>query len=135
MGGEFYAKLGIFSTTLTPSELDSIIGIRCDKGYIIGDLRGHTIIREKENGWIVYSRISRDASLESHVKDLLERVGPVVDKIRNIADQPGTEVELGCVIHSKEEPPLFFTKEMIATLCQMGASVDVDLYFYDRRKN
>ena len=132
MAGEFYAKLGIFSEVLTPEQINAILGIECDKGYRTGDKRGGTIIREKENGWIIFSRISRDAPMEDHIEDLMGRVASVIDKIRNIADQPGTEVELGCVVHSKEEPPLFFTKEVIAVLCRMGACIDVDLYYYDR---
>ena len=132
MKDEFYAKLGIFSDTLKPDEKISILGINCEKGYLKGDLRGRTIIREKQNGWIIYSQVPRDAPLTDHIQDLLERVSPIIEKISGIAKQPDTEVELGCVIHASEEPPLFFTKSQVATLCQMGASIDVDLYFWQR---
>jgi hypothetical protein len=132
MADEFYAKLGIFSSTLTPDQVNSILGIKCDQSYLIGDRRGRTNILEKENGWIIFSNIPRDAPLEDHVKNLLERVSPIIDKIRGIADRPDAEVELGCVIHANEEPPLFFTKEVVATLHRMGASIDVDLYFWTR---
>jgi hypothetical protein len=132
MKDEFYAKLGISSRTLTPDQINSTLGIKCDKCHLIGDRRGGTIIREKENGWFIYSRIPRDAPLQDHIKDILERVAPVVEKIGSMANQPETEVELGCVIHAIEEPPLFFTKEQIAIMCEMGACIDVDLYFWQR---
>jgi hypothetical protein len=132
MRDEFYAKPGIFSSTLTPDRINSMLGIKCDKGYLTGDRRGGTIIREKENSWIIYSRVPRDFPLKDHIEDILERVAPVANKIRKITDQPDTEVELGCVIHAIKEPPLFFSREQVSILCEMGASIDVDLYFWQR---
>jgi hypothetical protein len=133
MKDEFYAKLSIFSETLTPDKVSSILGLNCDKGYEIGDIvRPHGIVHRKENQWLIYSRVPRNAPLQDHVKDVLGRVAPVMEKIGNIADQPDTEVELGCVIHAIEEPPLFFTREQVAIIFKMGASIDVDLYFWQK---
>jgi hypothetical protein len=42
MGHEVYTELGIYSETLSLDELNSIIGIACDKGWNKGDLRLHT---------------------------------------------------------------------------------------------
>ncbi len=133
MAHEFYAKLGIFSKTLTFDQVNSILGIKCDKGYKIENIvRPHGIVYRKENQWFVYSRIPKRNPLEEHVNDLLSRVSSAIDKISVLAEQPDTEVELSCVFHSKEAPPLFFTKEVIATLCKMRASIDVDMYFWER---
>jgi hypothetical protein len=134
MPSEFYAKLGIYSKVLNPDQVTSILGIACDKGYERGDIiRPHGIVHRKENQWFIYSRISIEAPLEGHVNDLLKRVSSIKDKIKNIADQPDNDVELSCVIHSKEETPLFFTKEVIYALCEMGASIDVDLYYWTHK--
>lgn len=125
---EFNAKLGIFSTKLTPNELDSILGIKCDKSYLIGDRRGNTIIHEKENGWIVYSRVSRNAPLLDHICDVIERISPIKEKIGNVARQPDVEVEFGCTVRTRNRPAIFFTKEQIKVIHAMGASIDIDLY-------
>ena len=128
MREEFKAKLGIFSATLTPDKLDSILGMKCDKGYLIGDRRGNTIIHEKENGWIVYSRVSRSAPLQDQICDVIERISPIKEMIGNIAKQPGVEVEFGCAIRMRNMPAIFFTKEQIAVIHAMGASIDIDLH-------
>ena len=129
---EFYTKLGIFSDSLSHEQISSILGIKCDKGYNKGDRRGNTIIYEKENGWIIFSQISRDLPLIEHVKNVLERISPVIEKVKALEEKPGIEVELGCVIHAKKEPPIFFTKDVILALSKIGASIDIDLYFWQR---
>lgn len=132
MKDEYYAKLGIFSSILKPDEIDNILNIDCDKSYLKNELRGKTLIREKENGWIIYSRISRDLPINNHIEDILERISLVIDKINDIANKPDTEVELGCIIHSTEEPPVYFTKEQISIIGKIGASIDIDLYYWQK---
>jgi hypothetical protein len=133
MAGEFYARLSIYSSTLSPDEVNIILGIKCDKSQLKGDIqRPHAIVNIKRNAWFIFSQLPRDFSLEDQVKDLLGRISAVIDKIKTIADQPGNDVELGCIVHSKKESPINFTKETIAILFQMGASIDVDLYYFDR---
>jgi hypothetical protein len=133
MASEFYAKLGIYSDSITPDEVTSLLGIRCEKSYQEGDLivRPHATLRQQQNAWIIYSQCPGNSALEDHVKDLLARVSACLDKIKNISDHPGTTVELGCVFYSKNAPPLFFTKDMISTLARMGAEIDIDMYFWD----
>ena len=128
MSEEVFSELGIFSQTLTPDQVNSILGIKCDKSYLIGDLREHTIIREKKNGWIVRSRLPRSFALEEHVADVLTRVSPAIDKIRHMAEQADVAVQFGCVIYTRQRPALNFSKEVVATICSLGASIDIDLY-------
>ena len=136
MASEFYATLGIYSDTLSPDQVTSLLGIGCDKGYRKGDpiVRPHATLREKQHAWIIHSQSPKDAPLEEHINELLARVSSSIDEIKNISDQPGTTVQLGCVFYSKHEPPLFFTKDMINALCRMGAEIDVDMYFWDKRR-
>ncbi len=128
MTNEFYTRLGIYSKTLTPSQVNSILGIKCDKGYRVGDIRKPTTIREKENGWVIKSRLSREVPLADHIKDLLERTSPMMDKIRRLADQPDVKVEFSCVVFTSERPEINFLKEEVAAICSIGASLDIDLY-------
>ncbi len=133
MSAEYYARIGIYSQTLTPSQVSAILGLECDKGYEKGNIvRPHGIVQRKEHQWFIYSRIPRSVPLEDHVKDVLDRVSGVTEKICALAKQPATEIELGCVIHSKESPALVFSTDVVVTLCKMGASIDVDLYYWER---
>jgi hypothetical protein len=128
MRDEFRAKLGIFCDTLSADEITKFIGIESDKSYLKDDHRGKTTIRQKENGWIIYSTIGRDAPLEDHVNNLLERINNHTDKIAEIARKPNVEVELGCTIWTGDRPSLFFTQKHISVLHKIGASIDIDLY-------
>jgi hypothetical protein len=129
---EFYTKLGIYSMILKPDEIDSLLGLSCDKSYIKDEHRGHSKIQEKENGWIIYSQISRELPLNLHIENLLKRISSFSDKVREIAGYQETEVEFSCIIHAKEEPPLFFTKEQVSILAAIGASIDIDIYYWQR---
>ncbi len=128
MSIESYTRLGIFSPILTPEEVDSALGIKCDKSYHSGDLRKPTIIREKKNGWIINSRLPRDASLEDHIKDLLSRVSGLEDKIRELADRPGVEAEFTYVVFTNERLILFFPRKVVDTFFRMGVDLDIDFY-------
>lgn len=129
MKDESYTTLGIFSHTLTPDQLNSMLGMKCDRGYVVGDVRKPTIIREKENGWIIRSRLPRNAPLEKHVNDMLERVEPIKKIVRQLADQPDVEVQFRCVVEtSSGNPGMFLSRRQVADICEMGASLDIDTY-------
>jgi hypothetical protein len=128
MQDQFSAKIGIFSETITPDRISEIVGIKPDKIYIKGDRRGKSSIKQKENGWIIYSRIRRDSPLQDHISDLFERIYNKTDEIAEITKQPNTEVELGCTVWSSDRPPLYFTKEQISIISKIQASLDIDLY-------
>jgi len=132
MTASFYAKLGIFSKTLTIEQINVLLGLECDKYFNTGDIiRPHGIVHVKENQWFIYSRINREEPLENHVRDVLDRISHRKKEIRKIAAQPETDVELSCVIHSKDSPGINFTRETVSILHQIGASVDVDLYYWE----
>jgi hypothetical protein len=128
MEDEFYTKLGIYSPNLTPDQINTILGMKSDKSYLTGEIIKPSIIRHKTNGWIIYSRLSRNIPLEEHVKDLIKRVTPIVEMIKQLVERPDIEVEFGCIIYTSDRPAIFFTKEQIATISSMGASIDIDLY-------
>lgn len=125
---KFYAHSGIFSPTLSPEEINSILGISCDEGYHTGDQRGKTIIHEKENGWMIFSQVPRKPPMEDHIKNILDRVSPITDKIRTLSERSDVSVQLGLVIYTEDRPALFFTKEQVRAICDIGASIDVDIY-------
>ena len=129
MADTYYTEFGIYSRSLTPEQIDEFIGITCDRGYHVGDRRKPTIILEKDNGWLLYSQISRDNLLECHVRSLLERLKPFTEKIRQLANKPDVEVEFGCVVFTSRRPILHFAKEQVEAIQHLGASVDIDLYW------
>jgi hypothetical protein len=119
-------RLKILSVIHTPDQITSITGMRCDRSWLVGDKRGKTTIVEKCNGWILNSKLPKDACLVDHVENVLEQAAPVASMIRTLAEN--AEVELSCVIYSFSPPALNFKSEVIERINSLGASLDIDLY-------
>jgi hypothetical protein len=134
MKDEYYTELVVLSQTLNPEQLNAIVGMNCDKSRLAGASIGSSLIRARKNTWIIYSRLPRDLHIENHIEDLLKRVSPITDKIRRLADQPDVEVVFGCVIYTREQPAMDFNREQVAAICDLGARIDIDLYFLPRRR-
>jgi hypothetical protein len=129
MSDEFYTYIALLSNSMTPDYIDSIIGMKCDESHRIGDLRKPTIIKEKENAWIIKSRLARNMSLQDHITDLIFRVSPIKEKISYLATQHDIKTYFVCVIFTSQRPSLFFTPEQLETIYKIKAQLDIDLYF------
>ncbi len=103
-----------------------MLGLACDKSWRIGDKRAHTIIDEKNNGWIVNSGLPKTASLEEHMQQLLQRLEPYKDRIKLLSSDDN--IEFSCVIYATTMPALNFDNGIVEQLNQFGASLDIDLY-------
>jgi hypothetical protein len=122
-------RVKIVSKKHTPEMITEAVGIRCDWCWRCGDTRKHTIITEKDNGWVLHSGLPKTASLDEHMEALLSTVKPAKAKIRHLSLDD--IVEVSCVIYSATRPALNFGSSVIRQLAEMGASLDIDLYNID----
>lgn len=121
-----YVRLRVLSKNLTPEEISEVIGMGCDSSWRIGDFRRHTTIREKENGWVLDSRLDPTIPLEEHIRALLARISDRSERIRGLA--AANSVELSCAVYAKDVPALNFDNLLIRQIAVLGAGLDVDLY-------
>jgi hypothetical protein len=126
MGDKTIVRLKIISTNRTPEEIDELVGIRSHKSWHIGDRRPTTIIQETNNGWVLNSEVSKSATLEAHIAQILDRVIPYAGRIHFLSEQD--IVELSCVIYASASPALNFSNTVIQQISSLGASLDIDLY-------
>jgi hypothetical protein len=126
MNQETYVCLKIFSEKMTSDEITAAVGVHCDRSWKIGDIRGKTIIKEKNHGWVVESGLSKEATLEEHIEALMRRLEPFINKIQQLSGQ--NDVCFSCVIYSEYNPPLFFEKAVIKWISALGACMDLDTY-------
>lgn len=124
-----HVRLKIISDALTPEQVSEIVGLKPTKSWRIGDRRGPTTIKEKNNGWLLESDLPRDAPLETHVTSLLTRLAPFAERIESLAEE--NAVEFSCVAYAKEAPTLNFDKSVLRQIVNLGASLDIDLYLGD----
>lgn len=122
----YYVRLKIVSQDLTAEEITVFTGLKPDRTWKIGDLRPKTIIKEKQNGWLIQSLLSKEESLESHVENLLNRLRPFASKLLELSTK--VEIQFSCVAYDVSPPALFFKKDIIAQISALGASLDIDLY-------
>ena len=131
---EVYAQLEIFSKHLTPTQLDSIIGIKCDRSWLMGDLRKGTILREKQNGWILSSGLPPSPLLRDHVDALVTRISPFVNNFKPLINDVDIWIQFACIVYMYSDPAhgLHFDKATISMLHEIGACLDVDVYNFVR---
>ena len=119
-------RLKVTSASRTPEQISDATGILCDHSWRIGEKRGKTILVEKTNGWVLNSKMAKNAPLEAHIEELLRRLVVHADRSRALSEQE--TVEFSCVIYASAPPSLNFNKSVIQRICQLGASLDMDLF-------
>ena len=126
MTDEIIVRLKVTSASRTPEQISDATGILCDHSWRIGEKRGKTILVEKTNGWVLNSKMPKNAPLEAHIEELLGRLLVHADRLRALSEHE--TVEFSCVIYASAPPSLNFNKSFIQRVCQLGASLDVDLF-------
>ena len=123
---ETIVRLKVLSPDRTPDQITAAVGLECDSCWRIGDERAHTIIKEKDNGWVLGSGLPGTATLEEHVEALLSVIDARADSLKSMT--PTSEVVISCVIHADTPPALYFDGSVINRLARLGANLDIDLY-------
>lgn len=126
MTQEIIARLKIISADRTPEMITEAIGVECDRSWHVGDARKDTTIIEKNNGWILHSGLSKNASLQEHIEAIWRMLRPAAARIRQLSTMD--TVELSCVVYSSSIPALSFDNQTIERLAELGAGLDIDLY-------
>lgn len=126
MNNEVIVRVKILSETRTPDQITQFVGIAPDKSWRIGDKRAKSSIVEGKHGWLLHSGLAKSASLEAHISALTSLLLPHASKIKELSRDDA--VEFSIVIYASSPPSLFFSKETIATISQLGANFDIDLY-------
>ena len=121
-------RLKILSPTRLPEEINSLLGVQCDKSWRTGDFRANTKIQEKTYGWILNSGMGESESLEAQVEALLKRLRPCAKEIEALSREHETTVEFSCVVYSAETPALHFDRSVVQEVSRLGAALDIDLY-------
>ena len=133
MTDEIIVRLKVTSASRTPEQISDATGILCDHSWRIGEKRGKTILVEKTNGWVLNSKMPKNAPLEAHIEELLGRLLVHADRIRALSEQE--TVEFSRVIYASAPPSLNFSRSVIQRVCQLGASLDMDLYLIGSGNN
>ena len=123
---ESFVRLKLMSSELTSRELDIYVGLQCDYSWGKGDLRKNTIIKEKNNGWVIESNLDHSDDINDHLNNILERVAGLANKISSLSQR--VKILVSCAIYADDVPSLYFDKDTVKKIAALGADFDIDLY-------
>jgi hypothetical protein len=126
MDDRIFVRLKILSEQLTPDQLDSMIGIKCDEGWLRGGFKPRTKMIARKHGWLLESGLPTSAPIEDHISSLLARLSPFAGKIKLISDE--ADVSFSCVIYTNTRQGLCFNSSTVNAIYELGASLEIDLY-------
>jgi hypothetical protein len=127
---EIHIALRIVSETITEEKLIQLLPLKPDNSWSVGQPRRNTKIKEINNGVEYNSKNSKGDTLNSELNKLFLRVASVIPAINGLPSV--CQRQIACAIYSSTVPELFLDETAIRTLAQCKASIDVDLYQFDR---
>ena len=126
---EVFVQLRIISDILNSDDIAFKVNMQCDSSWKVGDFRANTTMRRTNNGWVIESLVSRSEEIQCHVKSILDRLSPSSRLISSISSE--AEVLISCAIYADEVPSLYFSKDIVQQMSQLGADFDIDLNIVD----
>ena len=124
---EQYAYLTVVGD-FRPESVTAKLGLEPSEAWKKGDQNERTHLERKFSRWSIDSRLERSASLEDHVRDVLEQVLPNADQIRQVATECKVWVQLVGFFHNNY-PGFGMDRELISGLAQLNIGVDCDFYY------
>ncbi len=131
---EIVVKLTIMSESLSPAEIDEYVGIKCNDSQIQGEMNRLGTKRYARHAWFLKSKRVVPADeyigdkIDFEVKDLLSRLAPAANKIKELSQSH--EVEFSLYFLARDVPPMNLSKEELEAIAALGASLDIDLTLY-----
>ena len=130
MEDEISVRLVITGFDCNPDDITKLLGIKPHVVWRTGDDLSFTSDRKRtDNGWVIESQVRNMIDLDAHVAFILDVIG---DAKRNFKNLPkGSTVYLSCGITINKGPggpSMVFTPQMVATLADIGAQIDIDIY-------
>jgi len=131
MGDEIGVKLTIISDSMTASEIDEYIGIKCNDSQERGLLNRLGTKRYEHHVWFLKTRynVSPDEyvgdKIDPQIEQLLSTVRAAAEKIRDLSRN--NSVIFGLYFYAQNIPPLHLSMEQIEAVAALGAQLDIDV--------
>src|ERR1700674_5829446 len=138
MGDEIGVKLTIISDSLTASEIDEYIGIKCNESQKRGELNRLGTKRYDHHVWFFKTRYNVlpdeyiGDKIDRQVDQLLSKVKGKADRIRELSRD--NSVIFGLYFFAESVPPLGLSKGQIEAIAGLGADLDIDVILHGNSK-
>ena len=133
--------LVFYGKDLKPKAITKALGIEPDLHHFPGEShRGKSgkIYKKKAGQWLIRSRLRRNATLENHLKDLLDRLGPRKAIVKKIVKSCLCDVTIAV------QPPqdvananYYFSASLINEFTKLGINIHFSFYppYYPEESN
>ena len=118
------------SRDIDSSVITSHINLQPTTVWKMGDCIGQSILKRKENAWILSTNKQECIDLEIQLDFLLKTITPNIQRIISACEKYNLTAEFFSAAYIEEiMPSLYVSKEIIKKISGLNASLDVDLYF------
>jgi hypothetical protein len=136
MSDEISVKLTIISDSMTASQIDEYIGIKCSDSQERGALNRLGTKRYEHHVWFLKTRhsVSPDAyigdKIAMQIEQFLSEIRGAADKIKALSRN--NAVVFGLYLYTQSVPPLGLSKEQMEAVAALGANLDIDVMLFGK---
>ena len=136
MATEIATRFILRGNQFDPDEITALLGIQPIEVWRYGDLIPRTIMRHKDNGWLLSTEsqpLDEENSIDlmRQIDTIVGRLRPHTAKLQEICTRLRLNAKLYCVlsIEGEDRPAIQFDPDTVQWLAQIHAGIDVVTYF------
>jgi hypothetical protein len=111
-----------------PKTITDRVGIQPSECWKMGDRNERTHYERKFSRWSLNSRLDRSASLEEHVRDVLNQTHEHASVMRELSRERSCCVQLVGYFHN-DYPGFGVSNDLIAGFALLNVGIDCDFYY------
>ena len=111
-----------------PSTISTHLQLQPTEQWMKGSRNERTHLERKFSRWSLESRLDRSASLEDHVRDVLDQTLGHAEEIRQVGKEHTTHVQLVGWFHN-DYPGFGMERDIISGLASLNIGIDCDFYY------
>jgi hypothetical protein len=130
---EIDACFTLQGNAMDPDEVTRMLGIAPTK-IRMPPGSGRYAHRSYRTGfWKVRSKLPKDREMSHQVRDLLDDLDPIADKIAAVRARYGLEAMIDVIVESYDgdTPSLFLEPDLVKRMGDLGVAFWIDLYLFD----
>jgi hypothetical protein len=124
---EHYAYITVVGD-FDPETITARVGLKPSEAWTKGEQNERTHRERKFSRWSLNSRLERSASLEDHLKDVLEQALPKTEQFRQVGEEYQVGVQLVGYFYN-DYPGFGVDQDSISGLARLNVGIDCDFYY------
>jgi len=119
-----------------PTEITSRLGLAPTESWKKGERNPRTHFERNHSRWILDSRLEESASLDAHIRDVLQQLKPYVEIVRELRLTLNGWMQTVGHFHDGY-PGVSLDEDIVAGLAEIKVGVDFDFYYLysDKRED